>query len=95
MVSDCQKLDETDMQGRKYAMDTAIKLMQMADEEEQTMRSERTKRGLNAARDAMLNAGTDENPRVLKMMLKAIVGKLGPEETKALIAPLQGETIDA
>ena len=73
------------MLDRKAAVDSARALMKLADEEDAVVRSERSRRGMTRARDAVAAGLSDDNPRVLKTMFKALVAKIGTDAARALI----------
>ena len=99
MVEDAAARDEEgrplySMLDRKAAQDAARALMKMADEEDALVRAERSRRGMSRAREAVAAGLSDDNPRVLKTMFKALVAKIGPEAARAMIpAALEGEIV--
>jgi hypothetical protein len=100
MIKDAAARDESDqplysMQDRKLAMDSAQKLLGLANEEEAVTRAERTRRGMARAREALQANLHDENPRVLKATLKAIVAKLPKDDVRAIIASIGEPAIEA
>lgn len=67
------------------AAEVLIKIVKLVDQQEQAVRAERTKKGLQAAREA-LEAKSDLSEREVAVLLKAVKSQLGPEKLRALIA---------
>jgi hypothetical protein len=59
--------------------------VEQVDYEENRVRSERTKRGVENARKAMTAGDNDLSPRELEAFMKTAAKKLGPEKTRALL----------
>lgn len=73
------------IKNRKMALDAATSLVKITADEEATLRAERTRRGLERAKNALRGAMEEENPRVRGTMFKALVAKIGPEEAQKLL----------
>lgn len=73
------------MVDRRHAAESAIRFVQQVDYEENRVRSERTKRGVENARKAMTSGDNDLSPRELEAFMKTAAKKLGPEKTRALL----------
>lgn len=72
---------------RKYAMDVALHLLEIANDDEAKLRAERTRRGIENARKALANPESEtDNPRVMEATVKAIAAKLGKDKVLALMA---------
>lgn len=80
-----------DLKEQKQAADVLIKIAQLVDAQEQAVRAERTKKGLEKAREALSAAGKEEySPQVLEAIIKAAREQMGTEKLLALV-----ENVDA
>lgn len=79
-----------DMKERKFAVEVALKFMQLGDEDQARIRTERTRKGLEDARKAALETDPEEDsPRVMEATVKAIASKLGKDK---IVQMLTGST---
>ena len=90
MLKDAIKRNENDepiydMKDRKFAMDAALRVVEITDNEQARQRGERTRKGMERARQAALE-GDVESPQVLQATIKALVAKIGKEEVEKIMA---------
>lgn len=78
--------EETPLKEKRYAADVAIRIAALVNTEEQVVRAERTKRGMESARKALAGADNEITERELSALIKAGVAQLGPERIKALMS---------
>lgn len=76
---------EIPIKEKRFAAECAIRFVEQVDYEENRVRSERTKRGVENARKAMTAGDNDLSPRELEAFMKTAAKKLGPEKTRALL----------
>jgi hypothetical protein len=83
-MADAASDDSIGIKAQRDVAETLIKIVKLVDQQEQTVRAERTKRGLDAARQALEHTNELSN-REYEVLLKAARNSLGAERFKALV----------
>ena len=78
--------EDTSIEDKQRAINAIAAITKQTDQQEQAMRAERTKKGLERARASLSHGGEDIPDKELEVLVKAARKQLGDDRVKALMS---------
>ncbi len=91
-MADAAEGIDVPLKDKRYAADILVRIAQLVNTERAVIRSERTKRGLEKAREALSRSGQDDmTEREISVLVRMAASRLGTDKVLALMGEVESD----